>query len=126
MATVVMAADWEQKLAAASYGPRDAAMGHAATTANRLCPRDTGELADSIIGEALETSMDCRLSAGGGHIDYAAVVELGSRPHEIRSHGNYPLRNRETGQAFGRVVHHPGTRAQPYLRPGVMSIGELG
>ena len=126
MATVVLAADWEKKLAIASLPARSAAMGHAATTANRICPRRTGELADSIIGEALEESMDCRLSAGDPvHVNYAAVVELGGRPHEIRSHGDYPLRNRETGQVFGRVVHHPGTPAQPYLRPGVMSIGGL-
>jgi hypothetical protein len=46
-------------------------------------------------------------------------VEYGSRPHIIRSHGNYPLRNRETGDVFGRIVHHPGTPAQPFLRPAL-------
>lgn len=123
MATVVLAADWEKKLAIASLPARSAAMARAEASARRLCPVRTGALADSIVGQALTESMDCRLSAGDQQIDYAAVVELGGRPHEIRSHGDYPLRNRETGQVFGRVVHHPGTPAQPYLRPGVMSIG---
>ena len=118
-----MAAGWQQALAVESHPVRLAAIHHAQDTAARVCPKDTGALAESIVGEALAESMDCRLSAGDQQIDYAAVVELGGRPHEIRSHGDYPLRNRETGQVFGRVVHHPGTPAQPYLRPGVMSIG---
>jgi hypothetical protein len=50
--------------------------------------------------------------------DYALPVELGAKPHTIRSHGDYPLRNR-AGQVFGREVHHPGNAAQPYLRPAV-------
>lgn len=44
--------------------------------------------------------------------DYAPYVNDDTRPHIIRSHGNYPLRNRETNQVFGREVHHPGTRGQ--------------
>jgi hypothetical protein len=55
----------------------------------------------------------------GTDVDYALDVEFGTKPHEIRSHGDWPLRNRKTGQVFGRVVHHPGTRAQPYLRPAL-------
>ena len=50
---------------------------------------------------------------------YGYFQEVGTRPHIIRSHGNYPLRNRRTGQVFGRVVHHPGTAAQPHLRPAL-------
>jgi hypothetical protein len=53
---------------------------------------------------------------------YALFVEIGTRPHEIRSKGPYPLRNRQTGQVFGRVVQHPGTAAQPYLRPALDDI----
>jgi hypothetical protein len=44
----------------------------------------------------------------GPTADYARYVNDGTRPHEIRSTGPWPLRNRETGQVFGRVVHHPG------------------
>ena len=50
---------------------------------------------------------------------YALIVELGSRAHVIESKGPYPLRNRATGQVFGRRVLHPGTPAQPYLRPAL-------
>ena len=123
MSGISMAAGWPERLAADSHSIRLAAIEHAAATAERVCPRDTGDLARTVTGEADTTSMACRLSAGDEHIRYAAVVELGGRPHEIRSHGGYPLADRAAGKVFGPVVHHPGTPAQPYLRPGVMSIG---
>lgn len=52
------------------------------------------------------------------HADYSIYVEVGTGPHDIVSHGNYPLRNKK-GQVFGKKVHHPGTQAQPFLRPAV-------
>lgn len=52
----------------------------------------------------------------GPSADYGKYVNDGTPPHLIESHGDYPLRNRETGQVFGRVVHHPGTRAQPFIQ----------
>jgi hypothetical protein len=55
----------------------------------------------------------------GTDVDYALDVEFSTKPHIITSHGDYPLRNRKTGQVFGRVVHHPGTTAQPFLRPAL-------
>ncbi len=45
-------------------------------------------------------------------------TEVGTRPHVIESHGDYPLRSR-TGQVFGRKVNHPGTQAKPHLRPAL-------
>lgn len=50
------------------------------------------------------------------------MIEQGTYPHEIRSHGPWPLRNRETGDVFGRVVHHPGTRPQPFIAPAVHDL----
>lgn len=44
----------------------------------------------------------------GPTADYAPYVNDGTPPHEIRSHGPWPLRNRQTGAVYGRVVHHPG------------------
>jgi hypothetical protein len=44
----------------------------------------------------------------GPTADYGKYVNDGTPPHLIESHGPWPLRNRETGQVFGRVVHHPG------------------
>ena len=49
-------------------------------------------------------------------ISYTKFVNDKTRPHIIRSKGPWPLRNRETGQVFGRVVHHPGTRANPFIQ----------
>jgi hypothetical protein len=46
----------------------------------------------------------------GPTADYGRYVNDGTEPHVIESHGPWPLRNRETGQVFGRVVHHPGTK----------------
>lgn len=48
-------------------------------------------------------------------VPYAGYVSRGTRPHVIESHGPWPLRNRFTGQVFGRIVHHPGTRPNDYL-----------
>lgn len=48
-------------------------------------------------------------------------VEFGTAPHLIESKGEYPLRNAK-GQVFGRRVNHPGTRAQPFIRPGLGMI----
>jgi hypothetical protein len=51
----------------------------------------------------------------GPTVDYAIYVEEDTRPHVIRSHGPWSLRNRATGQLFGPVVHHPGTRGQHFI-----------
>lgn len=59
----------------------------------------------------------------GTDVDYALPVELGSRPHVIESHGDYPLRDRR-GNVFGRSVQHPGSPAQPFLRPALEAIRE--
>lgn len=92
-----------------------------ADDAERACPVDTGALQSTIRPEHDGRALVGRVWVGSmaRGVDYWASVEYGSRPHIIRSHGNYPLRNRETGQVFGRVVHHPGTPAQPFMRPAV-------
>lgn len=120
--TVRLAADWQLRLAQETFQRRSAATRHAEETAKRLCPIDEGALVASITGETEHDHMQSRLTAGGDGVDYAAVVELGGRPHEIRSKGPWPLRDKN-GNVFGRVVQHPGTPAQPYLRPGASSIG---
>jgi HK97 gp10 family phage protein len=81
----------------------------------RRAPVDTGELEKSIKVR--------RPRKGIGAIvigtDHWAATEYGSAPHIIRAKGPYSLRNKETGQFFGRVVHHPGTPAQPFIRPAL-------
>lgn len=47
---------------------------------------------------------------------YSAIIELGSRPHEIRVRYKKVLFNHQTGQFFGTRVFHPGTKARNVLR----------
>src|SRR5580693_1858022 len=46
---------------------------------------------------------------------YAPYVEFGTAPHIIKAVKARALANTETGQFFGPVVHHPGTKANPFL-----------
>jgi len=46
---------------------------------------------------------------------YAPYVEFGTAPHIIRAVNAKVLANAKTGQFFGPVVHHPGTKANPFL-----------
>lgn len=55
-------------------------------------------------------------------VSYPAILDAGSRPHVIESHGDYPLRNRQTGQVFGRRVNHPGTKPTYWCRRSVMVL----
>lgn len=53
---------------------------------------------------------------------YPLALELGTAPHAIDSHGDYPLRNARTGQVFGRHVDHPGTRPYPWCRAALADL----
>ena len=49
-------------------------------------------------------------------VDYARYVNDGTRPHIIRPKNAKALRFRVGGQiVYAKVVHHPGTRANPFL-----------
>jgi hypothetical protein len=88
-----------------------------AQDARRRVPVDTGELRSSIrTGEVSATHW--RVWVGTEHW---APTEYGSAPHVIRAHGPYSLHNAETGEYFGPVVHHPGTPAQPFMRPAAFT-----
>ena len=52
---------------------------------------------------------------------YSAYVDQGTRPHIIRIRNAKVLANRRTGQIFGKVVKHPGTKKQPYFTNAVQS-----
>lgn len=53
--------------------------------------------------------------------NYPLGLELGTRPHTITSHGDYPLRDKH-GRIFGRTVQHPGTRPYPWCRAALQDI----
>jgi hypothetical protein len=84
------------------------------TDAKAGCPVDTGALATSI-----ESEVNGQTIRVGSNLGYAASVEMGAAPHIIRVKNARVLANRETGQVFGPVVHHPGNKAQPFLRPSL-------
>lgn len=52
---------------------------------------------------------------------YAPYVEFGTGPHIIRAVNKKVLANTQTGQVFGPVVHHPGTKANPFMERIVAS-----
>lgn len=89
-----------------------------------LAPKRTGRLSRSIRTRA--RGAGGRFSSLGGEpissyeivvaVPYAGFVSRGTAPHVIRSRGPWPLRNRATGQVFGPVVNHPGTRPNDYLQ----------
>lgn len=55
-------------------------------------------------------------------IPISLLLEFGTDAHTITSHGDYPLRNRQTGQVFGKTVQHPGTSPQPHMRPALVEM----
>ncbi len=52
---------------------------------------------------------------------YSAYVDQGTKPHIIRVKNARVLANKRTGQFFGKVVNHPGTKAQPYFSNAIKS-----
>ena len=109
----------------------------------RLVPRKTGNLARTIhLGRVTSTYAETVASA-----KYAAAVEYGTKPHEIRPRKKKALRfpgkgvsttlggrvrtgeKRKLGDGayvFSRGVKHPGTKPQPYMRPGAEKAIEAG
>lgn len=58
----------------------------------------------------------------GPTASYGRYVNDGTRPHLIHSHGPWPLRSPATGQVFGPLVHHPGTRGAHFLEKTARDI----
>ena len=91
----------------------------------RLCPVGN-PLSDPHPG-ALRESITVSHQGDGSYrigptLNYGKWVNDGSRPHEIRSHGPWPLRNRMTGQVFGPLVHHPGSIGRHFIEQAAASI----
>jgi hypothetical protein len=96
-----------------------------AQEAKRLCPvsphghegRPSGTLRSTIAHEVGRDSQGLFVDVGTDDI-VGLYAEVGTGPHVIRSHGDYPLRD-AAGHVFGREVQHPGTEPQPFLRPAL-------
>ena len=77
----------------------------------RAAPVDKGGLRKSINavvqGKGIFISM----------VDYALHVEFGTAPHIITPKNKQALHWKSGGKdVFARLVHHPGTRPQPFIR----------
>jgi HK97 gp10 family phage protein len=84
--------------------------------AKRKAPVDTGTLRSSIQARRLTTGR----WAVGTPVEYAAHVEYGTGPHLITPNGDDPLTFKVDGEWVSTYeVEHPGTPAQPYLRPAL-------
>lgn len=99
-------------------------------------PRKTGHLGRSIVPGSI-TATHATIEA---RTPYAAAVEFGSRPHIIKPvrasvlawpvAGARRLSGRARtsgGKAVGpfiraKLVHHPGTKPQPYLIPAIRKV----
>jgi hypothetical protein len=81
-----------------------------------LCPVDTGRLRASIRIESRRTLALRSIFTVGSDVYYAPFVNDGTRPHEIRPRRAQALRFVIGGRVvFAKVVHHPGTRPNPFL-----------
>jgi hypothetical protein len=93
------------------------------TRAVLKCPVDTGRLRSSHREE-----VGVRLGAVYGFVttdvEYAQYVHDGTGPHTIRPRraGGVLRFEKGGGVVFTTVVHHPGTRAQPWLREAMEEV----
>lgn len=77
-----------------------------AKDASRYAPVDTGYLSTHIVVERDSTRVVAKGAGRPPNEDAPVYVEYGTQPHYIRN-----------AFGFGITVLHPGTKAQPYLRP---------
>jgi len=78
----------------------------------------------------LRRSCRKQLEADGSQIigptaKYGIYVQNGTPAHVINSTGPWPLRNRATGAVFGRTVHHPGTKPNPFITESLSVLSGL-
>lgn len=79
----------------------------------RLAPVDSGNLRGKIHLEKID---DFKWLLGSG-ANYSQFVEYGTSPHIIRPINTKALKFKVGGKTiFAKVVHHPGTNAQPFFR----------
>lgn len=115
---VVLDPGWEAHLAPHLSRAMDRLADDIADDAGRIAPiGETGRLATTIRVHR-EGPFSRRIHA---HAPYAAYVELRTRPHTIRRRRAKALRWVEpSGRVrFAWKVRHPGTDAQPFLRPAL-------
>lgn len=90
-------------------------------------PVDTGKLRSSL-NITVEAN---RVTIGPdpARAPYGIYVELGTRPHEIKPkvEGGVLVFMIGGKKVFARLVHHPGTKPQPYIEPAFQAwVDSLG
>lgn len=85
--------------------------------ARRRAPVDTGRLRSSIVSRA-EGGGRSLGYAVGSNVSYAAAVEYGTSPHVIKPKYKQALYWPGAAHPVAQV-NHPGTAAQPFLRPAI-------
>lgn len=83
--------------------------------ARQYVPKRTGRLAESLRAEVQRKV----LRVGSLDVNYATDVEMGTAPHVILPRNKKALSWPGADHPVARV-NHPGTRAQPYLRPALL------
>ncbi|MFF7313346.1 HK97 gp10 family phage protein [Streptomyces sp. NPDC008137] len=85
--------------------------------ARRRAPVDTGRLRSSIVSRAEGSGRSVGYVIGT-NVNYAAAVEYGTAPHVIKPRYKQALYWPGAAHPVAQV-NHPGTRAQPFLRPAI-------
>jgi len=75
----------------------------------------TGQLAESFNRGINLATPDNLKGSIGPTVSYADFVYSGTQPHIIQAVNKKVLANTETGQIFGKIVHSPGSAANPFL-----------
>jgi HK97 gp10 family phage protein len=85
-------------------------------------PRRTGYLASTVYKDVGEG--EARVGAAAS---YARHVEYGTRPHEIRPvNASVLVFQGRNGLVFTPLVHHPGTKANPFMhRAAEKTVGSV-
>jgi hypothetical protein len=112
---------------------------HAVADAAHIVPVKTGNLRRTIRPGTITATEGQLLAGGERNVGYARDVEQGTRPHVIRPvrrkalawggprRLSGSLRSGAQATTFATIVHHPGTRAHPYLVPGLQkAVDEAG
>lgn len=85
--------------------------------ARRRAPVDTGRLRSSIVSRAEGSGRSVGYVIGT-NVNYAAAVEYGTSPHVITPKNKRALYWPGAAHPVAKV-NHPGTAAQPFLRPAI-------
>lgn len=81
----------------------------------------SGTLRSSLEARLVGQGSSMEVQVGSWKVDYARYVEFGTKPHEIRPKNPDGVLVFKVGgkTVRAKVVHHPGTVAQPFIRPSL-------